>query len=172
MQEEQIIDCYLNKLDNVSDEASVPALIEEMVNDPDMFWFGEILDHPKVSDSTGTLSLLAYGEWVGGCHQNLSEIAKQKLKKLTILSAFLEFGPAKPIPFDHLLARAGLEDEIQLFRTLLSMTQLVSVRIDELSRTVRLVTLHTSRDVPPGKVPAVMESLSNLKQRVHSFINS
>jgi len=167
-----LIDIYLRKLEETDD---VAPILEQAINDPDLIFFSEILEHPKVavlppdSEIVKNLTLFAYGEWTNDFKGSQSAIIK--LKKLTILSACLEFG-RRPIPFDYLMARAGIENTVTLFRTILAMTSLVSVRINEETETVRVIDIHVGRDVPSCAVPALLEKLSDFKQTVDSLINS
>jgi hypothetical protein len=115
------------------------------------------------------LTTLAFGEWKDHKSLSLNPVTENKLKKLTLLSAFLEYG-RDPLPFDHLLARAGLEDDIALFHLLLSMKLVVSVRIDEITRKVRVTEFLIARDVHDSKIPTLLASVEKIKERVDALI--
>ena len=175
MDQDALIDAYIAKLDDASLITSF--ILEECVNDPNLFCFGEILDHPRViqlepdySELIQILTTLAFGEWKDRKSLSLNPVIENKLKKLTLLSAFLEYG-RDPVPFDHLLARAGIEDDIAIFHLLLSMTLVVSVRMDEINRKIRVTEFLIARDVHDSKIPSLLASVEKIKERVDALIN-
>ena len=154
-----------------------PILVNA-IQEESLFNYGQILNHPKVSETapgriTDILKLLAYGEYrdLPSVTFPVEEVIVNKLRQLTILTHIKEFGFVG-VSIDELIERTGVDGDLAMIQLLLTAENngLFRVRIDERNRTVDVVECNMWRDVHPSEIPRLASSLDHIADRIKEVL--
>ena len=162
----QLIDSYLLQLDECLDPTRI---IQSAADDPHLFQYGAILDHPKVGNSNALVRTLAFGSY-RDLSVGVSDAVRLKMKKLDILSCVVDSG-LLGVRIQTLCGRVDAT-KVLLFQILLEMTtidRLMDFRIDERNDVLNVSKVHLMRDVHPDEWPGLRDRWEALAERVREM---
>jgi hypothetical protein len=171
-----VVEYYIGQLD----DPTVPAeqTVEEAILDPQLFVFGEILEHKRVQalnsilvEKVRVMALGTVREFFSKFGSSISEREIEKIRKLNILSIFNRNGWVD-VPLKTFCDELGLDQQIDVMRLLISMTRsrMIEVRIDERKGTVKAVDIHVFRDVDPITLDQDMEKFKAFADHVDRVV--
>ena len=169
--EEKLID-YLNLAKEYSGTTLI-ALIKKLLNDPDIFVFGEFIDLPSVrdfsnpqnSDGSKTFSLLelfAFGNWITYSNNKekygeLTNIQQKKLKQLTIVTLASK---NKQIPYNLLMQELEINSVREMEDLVLDTfyQELVGGKLDQSNKLIHIDKIK-GRDIRLNDLHSMNEKL-------------
>jgi hypothetical protein len=171
-----VVEYYIGQLD----DPTVPAerTVEEAILDPQLFVFGEILEHKRIQALNSILvekvRVMAFGtvrEFFSKFGSSISVGEIEKIRKLNILSIFNRNGWVD-VPLKTFCDELGFDQQIDVMRLLISMTRsrMIEVRIDERKGTVKAVDIHVFRDVDPRTLDQDMEKFKAFADHVDRVV--
>lgn len=171
-----MVEYYIGQLD----DPTVPAerTVEEAILDPQLFVFGEILEHKRIQALNSILvekvRVMAFGtvrEFFSKFGSSISVREIEKIRKLNILSIFNRNGWVD-VPLKTFCDELGFDQQIDVMRLLISMTRsrMIEVRIDERKGTVKAVDIHVFRDVDPRTLDQDMEKFKAFADHVDRVV--
>jgi hypothetical protein len=171
-----VVEYYIGQLDDPT--VPVERTLEEAIHDPQLFVFGEILEHKRIQALNSILvekvRVMAFGtvrEFFSKFGSSISEREIEKIRKLNVLSIFNRNGWVD-VPLQTFRDELGFDQQIDVMRLLISMTRsrMIEVRIDERKGTVKAVDIHVFRDVDPRTLDQDMEKFKAFADHVDRVV--
>eukprot|EP00802_Teleaulax_amphioxeia_P015529 Tamp_15620.p2 GENE.Tamp_15620~~Tamp_15620.p2 ORF type:complete len:258 (+),score=68.86 Tamp_15620:136-909(+) len=168
--EDAVLEQYLILANGARGRAGV-ALIQQAISNPQLFHFGELIDHENIAALDGSpdtkpwldlLKLFAFGTWAeyNANSANLPPLddgQALKLKQLTVVSLAAD---AKVIPYDTLLTALELKDTRTLEDCIIEgmYAGLFAGKLDQKTKQFH-VTETAGRDCKPGELAEMISVL-------------
>ena len=174
-----LIDVYLCQLEDR--EIPVENFLAEVIQDPQLFVFGELLAHDRVKsvnsllvDQLRTMAYGSYKEYISKFGNRVEASVVEKIRMLTVLGIFSQLGWFD-VPLNTLAEAVGLSEEPMLttYKLLIEMRRkgLAEVRIDEINQTVNVVNVHVFRDVCAAEISSKLDQFRAYIDHVRSVVD-
>ncbi|CAM9351081.1 unnamed protein product, partial [Heterosigma akashiwo] len=159
------------------------ALIHQVLNNPKIFVFGELLAMENLQTLRGTehepalklLELFAYGTYseYKKLASSLPELSTQQAKKLKQLSIISLAQSSKLVPYSVLQAELGIQSIRDLEDLIIESiyTGLVKGKLNQQEEVLKVKSC-ISRDVQPGQLDQMLEKLNSWKSYTEQMLGS
>jgi hypothetical protein len=174
-----LIDMYLGQLEDR--EIPVEKILAEVIQDPQLFVFGELLAHDRVKsvnsllvDQLRTMAYGSYKEYISKFGNRVEASVVEKIRMLTVLGIFSQLGWFQ-VPLNTVAEALGLSEEpiLTTFKLLVEMRRkgLLEVKIDEKNQTVNVVNIHVFRDVSAAEISSKLDQFRAYIDHVRSVVD-
>ncbi|KRZ51507.1 COP9 signalosome complex subunit 7 [Trichinella nativa] len=178
-----ILKNYLKRAADATAEELI-AIIMEVVNEPDLFHFGELLDLPnvqiirddaKLSKYYSLLEIFAFGTYSDyvAKKEHLPKFSDCMLEKIRLLSLISLTSGINTISYDILLEKLELQSFTELENLIISAfyKNLIMGRMDSSNKTL-CVSYAVSRDLRREDIPVLIEKMKTWSGQCQYFYDN
>ena len=169
-----LVDMYLEKLNEAP--RSAESIVDEAINDPQLFVFAELLRHPAVAGLNSTkvqlLRTISLGSWAE-LRSRSEDIPRRKIRKLTVLSLIRDRGWSQ-LPLHEIGQSIDIYDDDEVAALLVEMRKegLILLRIDQRAGVVDIKDVRVHRDVDMSDLPRLREDLGQVVAHFRSVLDN